>query len=139
MYKIFITEVIVYVLGFVLCLSSLFSEDWFSLSSTKFKPNITGISFDLFRECISFVNGTTLCSIYSCSNNSIETKDFCLDIKRRVKCEQVVHIGDLCDNHAISYHEHDPNGRSPIDEMREADKHLKEWLKAFPFLFTNFY
>lgn len=21
--------------------------------------------------------------------------DFCLDIKRRVKCEQVVHIGDL--------------------------------------------
>jgi predicted phosphodiesterase len=60
--------------------------------------------------------------------------DFCLDIKRRVKCEQVVHIGDLCDNHAISYHEHDPNGSSPIDEMREADKHLKEWFKAFPFL-----
>jgi len=61
--------------------------------------------------------------------------DFCLDIKRRVKCEQVVHIGDLCDNHAISYHEHDPNGRSPIDEMVEADKHLKEWFKAFPSLF----
>jgi predicted phosphodiesterase len=61
--------------------------------------------------------------------------DFCLDIKRRVKCEQVVHIGDLCDNHAISYHEHDPNGRSPIDEMTEADKHLKEWFKAFPSLF----
>jgi len=61
--------------------------------------------------------------------------EFCLDIKRRVKCEQVVHIGDLCDNHAISYHEHDPNGRSPIDEMVEADKHLKQWFKAFPSLF----
>jgi hypothetical protein len=61
--------------------------------------------------------------------------DFCLDIKHRVKCEQIVHIGDLCDNHAISYHEHDPNGRSPIDEMTEADKHLKEWFKAFPSLF----
>ena len=61
--------------------------------------------------------------------------DFCLDIKRRVKCEQVVHIGDLCDNHAISYHEHDPNGRSPIDEMVEADKHLKLWFRAFPSLF----
>jgi predicted phosphodiesterase len=61
--------------------------------------------------------------------------DFCLDIQRRVKCRQVVHIGDLCDNHAISYHEHDPNGRSPIDEMVEADKHLKQWFKAFPSLF----
>lgn len=44
-------------------------------------------------------------------------------------------IGDLVDNHAINYHEHDPNGRSPIDEMREADKHLKTWFKAFPSLF----
>jgi len=61
--------------------------------------------------------------------------DFCLDIGRRVKCKRFVHIGDLCDNHAISYHEHDPNGRSPIDEMVEADKHLKEWFKAFPSLF----
>lgn len=39
------------------------------------------------------------------------------------------------DNHAISYHEHDPNGRSPVDEMREADKHLKKWFSAFPSLF----
>jgi predicted phosphodiesterase len=36
------------------------------------------------------------------------------------------------DNHAISYHEHDPNGRSPADEMVEADKHLKRWFSAFP-------
>jgi hypothetical protein len=36
------------------------------------------------------------------------------------------------DNHAISYFEHDPNGRSPQDEMSEADKHLKRWFDAFP-------
>lgn len=41
-------------------------------------------------------------------------------------------IGDLVDNHAISYHEHDPNGWSPEDEMKEADKHLKAWFEAFP-------
>lgn len=58
--------------------------------------------------------------------------DFCLDIYKRVKCKSVVHIGDLVDNHSISYHEHDPNGSSPQDEMKETDKHLKNWFKAFP-------
>jgi predicted phosphodiesterase len=52
--------------------------------------------------------------------------EFCLSIQKRVKCGTVVHIGDLVDNHAISYHEHDANGKSPIDEMLEADKHLKD-------------
>ena len=36
------------------------------------------------------------------------------------------------DNHAISYHEHDPNGLSPADEMARADEHLKRWYSAFP-------
>lgn len=61
--------------------------------------------------------------------------DFCLKIKKRCKCKTVVHIGDLVDNHAISYHEHDPDGWSPADEMKEVDKHLKPWFKAFPKLF----
>jgi predicted phosphodiesterase len=58
--------------------------------------------------------------------------DFCLDVQKRCKCGTVVHIGDLVDNHAISYHEHDPNGKSPHDEMKEADKHLERWFKSFP-------
>jgi predicted phosphodiesterase len=58
--------------------------------------------------------------------------DFCLEIKNRVKCEQVIHIGDLVDNHAINYHEHDPDGYSPADEIKEAKKHLLQWYKAFP-------
>ena len=61
--------------------------------------------------------------------------DFCTQIGNRVKCGTVVHIGDLVDNHAINYHEHDPNGKSPEDEMRKADEHLKRWFKAFPSLF----
>jgi len=61
--------------------------------------------------------------------------DFCLDIRHRVKCGTIVHIGDLVDNHAISYHEHDPNGKSPIDEIKEAKMHLRNWFKAFPEVF----
>jgi len=58
--------------------------------------------------------------------------DFCLDIKKRCKCKIVICTGDMVDNHAISYHEHDPDGWSPADEMKEVDKHLKNWFKAFP-------
>lgn len=58
--------------------------------------------------------------------------EFCKRIESDLKCTRVIHIGDLVDNHAMSYHEHDPNGRSPADEMSEADKHLKQWFKSFP-------
>lgn len=58
--------------------------------------------------------------------------EFCKRIGDYYKCSRVVHIGDLVDNHAISYHEHDPNGWSPEEEMRETDKILKRWFKAFP-------
>jgi len=59
---------------------------------------------------------------------------FCKETQKKYKCKTVVHIGDLVDNNAISYHEHDPNGWSPADEKKEADKHLKPWFKAFPTL-----
>ena len=58
--------------------------------------------------------------------------DFCVETKKKYKCTKVVHIGDLVDNHAISYHEHDPNGWSPEEEMKRADRYLAKWFKAFP-------
>ena len=58
--------------------------------------------------------------------------DFCVDTYKKYRCKKVVHIGDNCDNNAISYHEHDPDGWSPEDEMKEADRHLVPWFKAFP-------
>lgn len=57
---------------------------------------------------------------------------FCKETQRKYKCKTVVHVGDLVDNHAISYHEHDPDGWSPAEEMKIADKKLKKWFKAFP-------
>jgi len=58
--------------------------------------------------------------------------NFCVEIFDRCKCKIIIHIGDLVDNHAISYHEHDPDGKSPADEMNEVDKYLKRWFDAFP-------
>ena len=62
-------------------------------------------------------------------------KDYLAFIKKtfkKYKVNCVVHIGDVVDNHAISYHESDPDGRSSGDEGVAADKVLQEWYRAFP-------
>lgn len=58
--------------------------------------------------------------------------DFCRKVYKQYRCSHVVHIGDLVDNHAISYHEHHPDGLSPLEEIVLAKKKLASWYKAFP-------
>ncbi len=58
--------------------------------------------------------------------------EFCKSVQKKKKCGTVVHIGDLVDNHSISYHEHDPDLWSPLGEMEKADTILAKWFKAFP-------
>ena len=58
--------------------------------------------------------------------------EFVKEIQWKCKCKTVIHIGDLVDNHSISYHEVDPDGDSPKCEMNKADEHLADWFKAFP-------
>ena len=36
------------------------------------------------------------------------------------------------DLHSLSFFDHNPNGKSPADEMNEADKHLNRWIDCFP-------
>jgi len=79
MHKIFIAEVVVYFIGFAMCFSSIFSAEMFRLSSDNFKTQITGVSIGLYGECIYFVNGTSNCFLYTCSNTP-ELKDFSVDI-----------------------------------------------------------
>ena len=58
--------------------------------------------------------------------------NFCSKVRNDYGCGTVVHIGDLVDNHSISYHEKDPDGYSPADEMKRVDSKLKDWYKEFP-------
>lgn len=58
---------------------------------------------------------------------------FCKRIEKEYKCSQVVHIGDLVDNHALSFkYESDPDGHSPKDEISLAKRRLSEWFESFP-------
>lgn len=58
--------------------------------------------------------------------------EFCLSIKKQYNCTKVVHIGDVIDNHSISYHEHSADLSGPADELDKSIKILKKWYKAFP-------
>lgn len=58
--------------------------------------------------------------------------EFCREMQEKYDCGTVIHIGDAVDNHAVSYHEHDANGRSAGDEFNLAKERMKRWYYTFP-------
>ena len=48
------------------------------------------------------------------------------------KCDTVVFIGDIIDNHYPSYHQTDPDGFGAGEELDRAISRLKRWYKEFP-------
>jgi len=58
--------------------------------------------------------------------------EFCREQQEKYNCGTVVHIGDLIDNHAVSYHEHDPEGMSIGDEYKLALTKARQWYQVFP-------
>ncbi len=58
--------------------------------------------------------------------------DFLISIFHKHKCTRVVHIGDLVDWNAISFHEKDPSMPSAADEFVSAAKQVRALHKAFP-------
>lgn len=56
----------------------------------------------------------------------------CVDTYNKYRCNEVVFIGDIIDNHASSYHETDPDGYSAGQELKLAIQRIKQWYSAFP-------
>ena len=58
--------------------------------------------------------------------------DFLRDIQKCWNCKEIVHIGDVVDWSAISYHEKDPSDPSAYDEYENAKKQVSQLYKLFP-------
>lgn len=58
--------------------------------------------------------------------------DHCIKTFDMFSVDTVVHIGDALDQHALSYHEHDPNGMSAEYEAVAAREKILAWVSAFP-------
>jgi predicted phosphodiesterase len=59
-------------------------------------------------------------------------REFCYKTFNQFKVSKIAHSGDEADNHALSFHEHNPNGDSPEAEAERAMKNLEKWYKTFP-------
>jgi len=57
---------------------------------------------------------------------------FCKRVYDEYDCKLAVIIGDLIDQHAISYHETNPDGVSAGDEHQLAYDNVQRWIKTFP-------
>jgi hypothetical protein len=58
--------------------------------------------------------------------------EFCLDIFDQWNCDTFIHIGDLIDHHALSFHDSEPCLKGANGEMMDARKRLQPWYDAFP-------
>jgi hypothetical protein len=58
--------------------------------------------------------------------------DFIVDTFRAEGVTDIVFIGDIVDQHAISFHDADPDGMSAGDELVKAKANLAKWYKEFP-------
>ena len=61
-----------------------------------------------------------------------DTFDFLSDLKKEFKPTKIIHIGDEVEFAGMSFHDHDPDARSPGDEYREAHKCMQTLFKLFP-------
>lgn len=61
-----------------------------------------------------------------------DTLEFLTALNKKYKFDKVVCIGDEIDNHAISFHDSDPDLPSAGDELKRAIKSLKPLYKLFP-------
>jgi predicted phosphodiesterase len=57
--------------------------------------------------------------------------EFCRDTFRSWKVEKVVFIGDVLDQHALSFWDHDPDGMSASDEFMASKEHLQPWRRKW--------
>lgn len=58
--------------------------------------------------------------------------EHCIEMYKLYRCNEVVFIGDIIDNHASSYHETDPDGMNAGQELSLAISQIQKWYEAFP-------
>ncbi len=58
--------------------------------------------------------------------------DHCKRIRDKYKCETIVLIGDITDQHYSSYHEADPDGMAAGEELIKSKSQIASFYKEFP-------
>ena len=60
-----------------------------------------------------------------------EYRNFCYEVFDRFGCGEIVHIGDECDNAALSFHQSELEMPNAIREAEQAQLAMEEWYRTF--------
>ena len=102
-----------------------------NLIMSKYRPRLTDKEYELVQN---FRNGNNV-GIIGDTHEPFCHPDylnFCYETFNKFGCTNIVHIGDEVDNHALSYHEHDPDGFGASKEAELAQKKMEKWYETFP-------
>ena len=58
--------------------------------------------------------------------------EFCQETFEAWDVDTIVHIGDMFDNHSLSFHDSEPNLHNVFGEYESAYERAKDWYDAFP-------
>ena len=58
--------------------------------------------------------------------------DFCIETFEAWGVDTVVHIGDMFDNHSLSFHDSEPMLHNVVGEYESAYRRAEDWYAAFP-------
>lgn len=58
--------------------------------------------------------------------------EFCQETFDAWDVDTIVHIGDMFDNHSLSFHDSEPNLHNVFGEYESAYERAKDWYEAFP-------
>ena len=99
-----------------------------------YRPRLDKKEYELIKKLREKENGTRVLVIGDlhepfCLEGYL---DFCKEQYEKYKCNRVVFIGDVIDNHYSSYHETDADGLGGGDELEMAIDELSDWYNAFP-------
>ena len=61
-----------------------------------------------------------------------EYRNFCYETFKRFGCTEIIHIGDECDNAALSFHQSELEMPNAVNEAEQAQRAMEEWYKTFP-------
>lgn len=99
-----------------------------------YRPRLDKKEYELIKKLREKENGTRVLVIGDlhepfCLEGYL---DFCKEQYEKYKCNRVVFIGDVIDNHYSSYHETDADGLGGGDELEMAIDELSNWYNEFP-------
>jgi predicted phosphodiesterase len=87
------------------------------------------------------IKGTGNVCAFSCAHLPFGHPNYLEFIQRVVEeqeCDTIINLGDFFDNHAISYHESDPDGMAAGEEFKRAREEAQKWVEAFPHMMITY-